>query len=154
MRHAQQVKRHMDSGFTLLEVLLSIAILGIILLSFFHFFGQSLTFSNKNEAKLQAVNIARQAMNELQEKTNAVELIKAETGVSNLDNVTLSSTTDSTVMNKLLQPATDIDSLLAGQFEMLFLFHESGGTGPLVQVTVRVTSPERKMSAETYGFIK
>jgi len=153
MKRIQQKQRHFNSGFTLLEVLLSFTILGFILLVFFQFFGQSLAFSTKNETKLQEVNIAREAMNILQAKSNVVALVKSQIG-SNIHNVELSSTTDGEMMNELLHPNASIDSLLKGQYEMVFHFHESPDITPLVQITVRVTSPGQKNSAETYGYIK
>jgi len=153
MKRIQQKQRHFSSGFTLLEVLLSFTVLGIILLVFFQFFGQSLAFSTKNETKLQEINIAREAMNILQAKSNAVALVKSQIG-SNIHNVELSSTADSEIMNELLHPDASIGSLLKGQYEMVFYFHESPDITPLVQITVRVTSPGQKNSAETYGYIK
>jgi prepilin-type N-terminal cleavage/methylation domain-containing protein len=59
--------RKAESGFTLLEVLASIVILGIILTTFFSFFSQSLLFSAKNEEDLQAINLARKTLVVLQQ---------------------------------------------------------------------------------------
>lgn len=51
-----------QEGITLIEVLLSITILGIILLTFMHFFLQAGTFTNANQKKTVAVNVARNAL--------------------------------------------------------------------------------------------
>jgi prepilin-type N-terminal cleavage/methylation domain-containing protein len=59
--------RKAESGFTLVEVLASIVILGIILTTFFGFFSQSLLFSSKNEEDLQAINLARKTLVVLQQ---------------------------------------------------------------------------------------
>jgi prepilin-type N-terminal cleavage/methylation domain-containing protein len=139
MKHKQVQNEH---GFTLLEVLLSITILGIILLSFFQFFGQSMIFSNKNEAKLQAVNVARQVMNELQGRTlnNSIPSPLSSTDPSHKE-----------IINSLLQ-SSNVDDLTNGQFEITLLFNTYDD--PLVQVTVKVTSSQQNMSTETYGYMK
>jgi prepilin-type N-terminal cleavage/methylation domain-containing protein len=131
-----------ECGFTLLEILLSITILGIILLGFFQFFGQSMIFSNKNEAKLQAVNIARQVMNELQGQA----LNKSTPSP-------LSSTNPNhkEIINSLLQ-SSNVDDLTNGRFEITLSFDTYDD--PLVQVTVKVTSLQQNISAETYGYMK
>jgi prepilin-type N-terminal cleavage/methylation domain-containing protein len=131
-----------ECGFTLLEILLSITILGIILLGFFQFFGQSMIFSNKNEAKLQAVNVARQVMNELQGRTlnNSIPSPLSSTDPSHKE-----------IINSLLQ-SSNVDDLTNGQFEITLLFNTYDD--PLVQVTVKVTSSQQNMSTETYGYMK
>ncbi|WP_017726713.1 type IV pilus modification PilV family protein [Halalkalibacterium ligniniphilum] len=49
-----------QSGFTLLELLLSIAILSIVLTAFFSFFSQGMLFSSRNEERLLATDLARE----------------------------------------------------------------------------------------------
>lgn len=58
------------NGFTLIEVLASIIIIGIILTVFFGFYSQSMLFSNKNQQQLEALNIAREVLVHVQEKTS------------------------------------------------------------------------------------
>jgi prepilin-type N-terminal cleavage/methylation domain-containing protein len=57
-----------QTGFTLIEVLVSIVILSIILTTFFSFFGQSLVFSGKNEEKLVAYNLAGKTLRIVESK--------------------------------------------------------------------------------------
>ena len=52
-----------QSGFTLLEVLLSIVLLVIVLTSFAGFFSQSALFVKKNEDKLSTTQTAQQIVN-------------------------------------------------------------------------------------------
>lgn len=52
----------MERGYTLIEVLASIVIVGIILTIFFGIYGQSMLFSNKNENQLIAMNLAREVL--------------------------------------------------------------------------------------------
>ncbi|USK58976.1 type II secretion system protein [Peribacillus asahii] len=59
-----------NNGFTLIEVLASITILGIVLTVFLSFFSNSMTFSVKAEDKLTAINLAEK---ELYDVTNSIE---------------------------------------------------------------------------------
>ncbi|WP_028392101.1 type IV pilus modification PilV family protein [Bacillus cihuensis] len=59
-----------NQAFTLIEVLSSITILGIVLTIFLSFFSNAMTFSTKTEDKLTAINLAEQ---ELYEVTNSLE---------------------------------------------------------------------------------
>ncbi|MFJ5621771.1 prepilin-type N-terminal cleavage/methylation domain-containing protein [Peribacillus loiseleuriae] len=59
-----------NQAFTLIEVLTSITILGIVLTIFLSFFYNAITFSTKTEDKLTAINLAEQ---ELYEVTNSLE---------------------------------------------------------------------------------
>ena len=62
------LKNH--NGFTLIEVLASITILGIVLTVFLSFFSNSMTFSVKAEDKLTAINLAEKELHDL---TNSIE---------------------------------------------------------------------------------
>ncbi|WP_409301968.1 type II secretion system protein [Peribacillus sp. SCS-155] len=50
-------------GFTLIEVLVSISILGIIAASVMNFLAQSYDFTKKNESKTVGINVARNVLN-------------------------------------------------------------------------------------------
>ncbi|WP_096153170.1 MULTISPECIES: type IV pilus modification PilV family protein [Bacillus] len=52
-----------ESGFSLLEILVSLVILSFVLITFFSFSNQALFFSTKNEDKLVAYNLARKTLN-------------------------------------------------------------------------------------------
>lgn len=54
-----------NKGLTLIELLGSITLLGIILISFFSIFSQSTIFSSKNEDKLTAINVAENVLSAL-----------------------------------------------------------------------------------------
>jgi len=51
-----------NNGFTLIEVLASITILGIVLTVFLSFFSNSMTFSVKTEDTLTAINLAEKEL--------------------------------------------------------------------------------------------
>lgn len=65
------MKSNSQSGLTLLEVLASIVIVGLIVTTFFGFFSQSMLFSSKNEEDLQAINTARRVLAYVQEANNS-----------------------------------------------------------------------------------
>jgi len=60
-------------GLTLLEVLLSITLLFIVIISFFAFFTQSFKYTQHNEEKLTASQIAEEVVAELREGTRPAE---------------------------------------------------------------------------------
>ncbi|MCC3647491.1 type II secretion system protein [Cytobacillus oceanisediminis] len=62
-----------SEGLTLVEVLLSLTILGIVLMGTMKFFSQAYTFTNMNEKKTAAVNVARNALMHI-EKENFIEV--------------------------------------------------------------------------------
>jgi prepilin-type N-terminal cleavage/methylation domain-containing protein len=51
-----------SKGLTLIEVLLSLTILGIILIGSMKFFTQAYSYTNMNQKKTAAINVARNAM--------------------------------------------------------------------------------------------
>ncbi|MFS0659754.1 prepilin-type N-terminal cleavage/methylation domain-containing protein [Niallia alba] len=51
-----------SKGLTLIEVLLSLTILSIILLSIMNFFNQAYSFTNLNQKKTAGINVARNAL--------------------------------------------------------------------------------------------
>lgn len=51
-----------ESGLTLIEVLLSITILGIVLTSFLSFFNQAYSYTKMNEDKTVGINVARNVL--------------------------------------------------------------------------------------------
>ncbi|WML47371.1 prepilin-type N-terminal cleavage/methylation domain-containing protein [Neobacillus sp. PS3-34] len=64
-----------QNGFTLLEVLLSIVLLGIILTSFAGLFAQSAEFTKRNDQKLTAVQISQKVVNIIEENVTKQSLI-------------------------------------------------------------------------------
>lgn len=54
--------RFWNKGFTLIEILVTLVILSIILLSFMSFFSQSSLFTQKNNEKLTAINLAQETI--------------------------------------------------------------------------------------------
>lgn len=62
-----------SKGLTLVEVLVSLTILGIVLMGTMKFFSQAYTYTNMNEKKTAAVNVARNALMHI-EKESFIEV--------------------------------------------------------------------------------
>lgn len=76
-----------EKGFTLVEILASITILFIILITFFGFFTQSALFTRTNQEALYATNLANHAMEvirsgEVDDIENLSAIIMEEIGVN------------------------------------------------------------------------
>lgn len=59
------INRLNENGVTLIELLVSITLLSIVIISFLSFFGQSMKLSLKVEDKLSAVNVAEIVLDEV-----------------------------------------------------------------------------------------
>jgi prepilin-type N-terminal cleavage/methylation domain-containing protein len=68
---------HNEKGVTLLEVLLSITILSIILLSITNFFPQMGMMNKHNEEKSQGMNFAKQVLVDWKTSQRVIDFIKA-----------------------------------------------------------------------------
>ncbi len=64
MKFCRRAKK--QSGYTLLEVMLSVAILGILFMTTMGFFSQSFQYTKENESKTVGVNVARNVLNYLE----------------------------------------------------------------------------------------
>ncbi|WP_040207769.1 type IV pilus modification PilV family protein [Neobacillus jeddahensis] len=62
-------------GLTLIEVLISLTILGIISIGIMNFFSQAYSFTNSNQKKTNAINVARNAMMYM-EKQSFIQTMK------------------------------------------------------------------------------
>lgn len=63
-----------ESGLTLVEVLVSLIILTIVLISLFAFFTQSATFTKYNKEKLSAVDVAERVVADIRQYNNISKL--------------------------------------------------------------------------------
>lgn len=135
-----------EKGFTLLEVLLSIAILTIVLSTFFQFFSQSMLFSSRNEEKQQATNLVRQLINEIQEDTQAYKLIENRN----------SPIQDSETLNVLFNSKIDNFEQMTEQFEITIVCpaNTCKRENNLIPIFIKADSNHYDdVSSETYGFI-
>src|ERR1700748_2026904 len=73
-----RLKKYFNTkGLTLIEILASIVILGIILTAFFSFFSQSMMFSSKVEDKFSGVNIAEKVMYDIKSSNEVKDVISS-----------------------------------------------------------------------------
>lgn len=64
-----------SKGLTLIEVLVSLTILSIILLGIMNFFNQAYSYTNSNQKKTAAVNVARNALTFMEQSTGTNSFI-------------------------------------------------------------------------------
>lgn len=141
------MKTNAQAGLTLLEVLASIVIVGLIVTTFFGFFSQSMLFSSKNEEDLQAINIARKVLVVVQE-AKASDLnqlnnaMKSKIGIKN-DESSLSYYIEDKKNNKYY---VKVDPIL------------DKATYSLTPISVKVSATpfedENAKITETFGYIK
>ncbi|WP_223702915.1 type IV pilus modification PilV family protein [Sutcliffiella deserti] len=89
MNTVENCKVSDDRGFSLLEVLVSIVILSVIILSFLSFFSQAMFFSVREEDNLIGVNIAERILYNV-EKSSIIELLSESTNTYSCENNPLS----------------------------------------------------------------
>ena len=63
-----------ESGLTLVEIIVSIAILSIVLVTFFSFFIQSTKYTEFNKEKLTAIQVAESVVADIRNIVNVTEL--------------------------------------------------------------------------------
>jgi prepilin-type N-terminal cleavage/methylation domain-containing protein len=140
-----------ENGFTLIEVLVSIVILFIILITFFSFFGQSLKFSGKNEEQLVSYNLASKTLRIIEntyKNTNMVDSITLNNCTSLGYPAALKNVLDSNCQYKENQmfyiPEVTITKQTFSEF-----------SNPKVYlISVKIYSADRKLLSETFGYIR
>ncbi|OIJ18362.1 hypothetical protein BKP45_12360 [Anaerobacillus alkalidiazotrophicus] len=145
-----------QGGFTLIEVLASLVILSIILVTFFSFFNQALIFSGKNEEKLVAYNLARKTLNIVEEDyadLNGIELtISCESYPTNYrDDLKLAlyeTTCYYKENNRYYFPEITITKQSFDNFTspVLYLIH--------VKIYSSDHLVERELLSETFGYVR
>ncbi|MEH7106640.1 prepilin-type N-terminal cleavage/methylation domain-containing protein [Bacillus sp. JJ1764] len=98
---------HCQKGLTLIEVLISILILAIILLSFMGFFTQSALFTKKNEQKLDTLQIAQKIVNLVEVDITKQDLLANGIIDSNGNVLNSPKTIDASTLNLLLDDTID-----------------------------------------------
>lgn len=65
-----------ENGFSLVEILASLTILGIVFISFMTIFPQMNNFNNRTEAKLETMNVAKQELAKLKSTRYPIDINK------------------------------------------------------------------------------
>lgn len=133
------------NGFTLIELLVSVVILVIVLTIFSRIFVQSYKFTNKNEDKLSAIQIAREVSASFkEEKTNKDDWIN-EGILDHNGQIQVDHIEDA---NQILR--------LTGVIEpdyTIYLDLDEGPVKRLMTVTITVEN-EKNEHAKSYAYLK
>ncbi|MEH6947676.1 type II secretion system protein [Bacillus sp. JJ634] len=130
-----------NNGFTLIEVLASITILGIVLTVFLSFFSNSMTFSVKAEDKLTAINLAEK---ELYDVTNSIEAYCKINDCEGPDSISPDKYTrpDISLNNKIylstVTPLQNTEGSLLG----------------LLPISITIYSEDNKELTTVYGYVE
>lgn len=144
-----------QKGFTLLELLLSILILTIILVSFMTFFSQSSLFIKKNDEKFNAANTAQYVINMLQEKEKDKKdkkefIILPESIKNKINNGQIGIITNNTEEFRSI-----FDQELESNFKITLQFKKRVEINSLIEVKLFVSNIENKRDeAVTYTYIR
>lgn len=128
-----------NQAFTLIEVLASITILGIVLTVFMSFFSNATLFSSKTEDKLTAVNLAEK---ELYEVTNSLESYCKSHSCQN-NNISDQITRSPISLNNKTYLSTVTPLIQNSQEKTL----------GILPISVRIDSEEHNTLAITYGYV-
>lgn len=130
-----------NKGFTLIEILVTLVILSIILLSFMSFFSQSSLFTQKNNEKLSAINLAQETIVTIKNQPDYFQkVVKYTTGFSD---------PEKTILN--------VNSI--GMFNQqpdyrLGLEITKDYTYKLYKIHVQIYDLKNNLLAETYHYLK
>lgn len=136
-----------QEGLTLVELLVSLVLISIILITFFGFFSQTTLFSGKNGEKLVASNLATRTLKIIEEKYNNSQIpttLNCGNFPPELKEVLQSSSCFYKQNNINYYP--EITLSIDSDFPNLYIVH------------VRIFSSEiiadRKLLSETFGYVR
>lgn len=79
------MKRKNEKGFTLVEILASLTILGIVFISFMTIFPQMSNINDRTAAKLETMNMAKRILVEIQGPPVSLDFRKKDDSEKNID---------------------------------------------------------------------
>lgn len=139
-----------QAGLTLTEILVSLVLISIVLLTFFSFFSQTTLFSGKNEERLVAFHLATKTLNIVESNYRNASIPS--------DNLQLSCGNYPLELKAALQASTCYyqnnnknyypEIFLSKQLDMPTLY--------VIQIKIynSPNSTERKLLSETYGYVR
>lgn len=146
-----------QNGFTLIEILASIIILSIILITFFSFFSQSINFSKANEEEYAAIHLAEQIWVNL---NKSVDNSPSNPNFKQNLNLTTYNTAQQNALNVDQNGFIDIDGNgiinEMDQYKLnLVIQLESNFTNfDIYFVNIRIVDKNNHVLTETYGYLK
>jgi prepilin-type N-terminal cleavage/methylation domain-containing protein len=139
-----------ERGFTLIEALASIVILGFVILTFSGFYFQAALFSAKNNQKYDAHYLVQKVVNIAQEKVTKVELI--DRGIIDANHLVINSpyvTQSEAIIEDLLHNDIYDGSLYTVTFSV------ATGEDELILLKVEVVSNTYVSEySETYTYVR
>ncbi|NMD70531.1 prepilin-type N-terminal cleavage/methylation domain-containing protein [Bacillus sp. DNRA2] len=152
-----------EKGVTLIEVIASITILSIVLITFFNFFPQMGFMNKQNEDKLQGINTAKLVMVKWKESDKVKAIIRNYTS-SNVDPNSLNDDTLNYDYGEKINKDedSDVDALLytasigdlTAKIEILVdSDFDSAFKTEAHQIHVTVLNNKDKLLSESYGYV-
>lgn len=143
------ILKNNEQGFTLIEILASVVILSIVLITFFGFYFQASLFSTKNDQKYTSHTLSQKVINLTQEKVTKDVLL--DRGIIDstftVINGTFSTDDETYIENLLNYDAYDNDYTVRLTI--------SNGVDELILVKVKAVSNLNTVDAsETYTYIR
>lgn len=140
-----------EKGFSLIEVIASIVIISIVLLSFFQLFIQTNKTAVSNNEKLVVINLADATLERIK-----VTPIKIDTNITNMSDYFNGSTSDSNLYPKsiILNNKKYLISYVASQnSSTLKNAKYTEKDLNLIKVVVTVTAENRKTKGSSEGYV-
>ncbi|MCP8617932.1 prepilin-type N-terminal cleavage/methylation domain-containing protein [Salirhabdus salicampi] len=129
-----------EKGLTLTELLASIVIISIILLSFFSLFAQGATFTQKNDSSIKGTNLAKVVLDELQSK-DALPATNGEYTSFNSEN--------NPYINAVNEDGTFIDN---EKLKLKLIINDEEHT-ELRKVKIEIVNQDNTRITETYKYV-
>ncbi|MER2060024.1 MAG: prepilin-type N-terminal cleavage/methylation domain-containing protein [Niallia sp.] len=143
-----------DKGISLIEILVSIVLLGILITSFLTFFPQVSSFNQKTDERLTSVTIAKSWLVQAQnsESTLYKQLINLT------ENPTATINTGNLPLTNIKRNSDSIELIFKenNYFIHLYLFHEEEilqGVNTLYKIRIDVFDKQDKLNSNIYGYI-
>ena len=144
---------HNQKGVTLLEVLLSIVILTIILVTIMNFFPQMAGMNKHNEDKQQAVNLAKKELNYWQKRPDIVNALSNPASVDSIIVTLPDYVNKNDTYYYFKKPSDDLDA----RFDVEVMIEQNShiGTKPMQANSIQVLLRNNRgvEVGKTYGYI-
>ena len=147
-----------EKGVTLVEVLASITLLSIVLITTMNIFAQMGKLNKHNEDKAQAINMAKEILIDWQEADEVKEFIK-ENRTTGFTPVAGNTKVSYTRFSYDIEPAGYYYfETTKDQYEVHIKIKKSpkidSNSGQVNQITVQLLNERGNLVSETYGYVK
>ncbi|MEH7249918.1 prepilin-type N-terminal cleavage/methylation domain-containing protein [Neobacillus niacini] len=149
-----------EKGVTLLEVLLAMAILSIVLISFMNMFPQMGMMNKKNEEKTQAINTAKEILIDWQESVKVKEFITRSDRTVGFTPNNVTDKTYYTSFNPNLTGTDYIFGTVKGIYSVTIKIKKTARTRETSKaykihlIEIQLLNDKGNAVSKTYGYIK